>query len=54
MRLLPLALLLPQAAQAHGGVQLQGFRLLAAGHVQGPLQPCCWPSMPHAAPRMQK
>ena len=36
---LSLALLLPQPAQAHRGPQLQGFRLLAAGDVQGPLQP---------------
>ena len=35
----PLALLLPETAQAHGGAQLQRFRLLAAGDVQGPLQP---------------
>jgi hypothetical protein len=29
------ALALPQASQAHGGSQLQGFGLLAAGHVEG-------------------
>jgi hypothetical protein len=34
-----LALLLPQSRQAHGGPQFQRFRLLAAGHVQGTLQP---------------
>ena len=34
-----LALLLPQATQAHGGPQLQRFGLLPAGDVQGPLQP---------------
>ena len=34
-----LALLLPEARQAHGSAQLQRFRLLAAGHVQGPMQP---------------
>ena len=34
-----LALLLPEATEAHGGAQLQRFRLLAAGHVQSPLQP---------------
>src|SRR5437899_845092 len=33
-----LALLLPQAGQAHGGAQLQGFRLLAAGDLQGALE----------------
>jgi hypothetical protein len=33
------ALLLPQAREAHGGTQLQGFRLLAASDVQGALQP---------------
>ena len=37
VRLGALALLLPQACQAHGSPQLQGFRLLAAGHVQSPL-----------------
>src|SRR5262245_50383 len=31
----PLALALPQATQAHDGSQLQGFRLLAASHVEG-------------------
>ena len=35
MRCGPLALLLPQAAQAHGGPQIQRSGLLAAGHVQG-------------------
>src|SRR5882724_958081 len=34
-RLGPLALLLPQAAQAHGGAQLQGFRLLLASNSEG-------------------
>ena len=34
---LALALALPEATQAHGGASLQRFRLLAAGHVQGPL-----------------
>ena len=34
-----LALLLPEATEAHGGPQLQRFRLLAVGDVQGPLQP---------------
>jgi hypothetical protein len=34
-----LALLLPQATEAHGGPQLQRFLLLAAGDVQGALQP---------------
>src|SRR5262245_55478051 len=31
----PLALLLPQARQAHGGAQLIGFRALAPGDVEG-------------------
>src|SRR5262245_28977419 len=35
---LALALLLPQAREAHGGPQLQGFGLLAAGDVQGALE----------------
>ena len=39
MGFLALALLLPQASQAHGGAQFQRLRLLAAGDVQGPLQP---------------
>ena len=39
MRLGPLALLLPQASQAHGGAQFQCLRLLAAGDVQSALQP---------------
>src|SRR5215831_9552475 len=30
-----LALLLPQATEAHGSAELPGFSLLAAGHVQG-------------------
>src|SRR5215472_10241699 len=30
-----LALLLPEASEAHGGPQLQGLRLLAAGDVEG-------------------
>ena len=34
-----LALLLPQATQAHGGPELQRLRLLAAGDVQSALQP---------------
>src|SRR5215831_2288167 len=34
-----LALLLPEATQAHGGPQLERFGLLAAGDVQSPLQP---------------
>ena len=34
-----LALLLPEATEAHGGPQLQRFRLLAAGDIQSPLQP---------------
>ena len=34
-RLLPLALLLPAAGQAHRGAQLQRLRLLAAGHLDG-------------------
>ena len=38
-RFVPLALLLPQATEAHGGAQLQRFGLLAVGDVQGPLQP---------------
>ena len=38
MRLGPLALLLPQPAQAHGGAQLPGFGLLAAGDGQGLLE----------------
>src|SRR5437870_3976444 len=33
-----LALLLPQACQAHGGAQLQRFRLLAAGNGEGLLE----------------
>jgi hypothetical protein len=33
-----LALVLPQAAQAHGGPQLQPFRLLPAGTVDGLMQ----------------
>src|SRR6266446_406580 len=33
-----LALLLPEARQAHSGAQLQRFRLLAAGNVQGLLE----------------
>jgi len=32
-----LALLLSQAREAHGGPQLQGFGLLAAGNLQGPV-----------------
>jgi hypothetical protein len=32
-----LALLLPESTEAHDGAQLQGFRRLAAGDVQGPL-----------------
>ena len=39
MSFLALALLLPQACQAHGRPQFQRFRLLAAGDVQRPLQP---------------
>src|SRR4029453_2048365 len=39
VRFVPLALLLPEATEAHGGPQLQRFGLLAAGDVQGPLQP---------------
>ena len=39
MRFSLLALLLPQATEAHGGPQLQRFRLLTAGNVQGSLQP---------------
>src|SRR5262245_50426126 len=35
VRLGALALLLPQAAQAHGGAQLPGLGLLAAGNGQG-------------------
>src|SRR5262245_34691435 len=34
-----LALLLPQASEAHGGPQLERFCILAAGDVQGPPQP---------------
>jgi hypothetical protein len=34
MGLLPLALLLPQVGQAHGGAQFPGFGLLAAGNIQ--------------------
>ena len=34
----PLALLLPQAAQAHGGAQLPGFGLLATGYGEGLLE----------------
>src|SRR5712691_948222 len=34
-----LTLLLPEATEAHGGPQFQGLGLLAAGHVQGLLQP---------------
>jgi hypothetical protein len=37
MRFGALALLLPEAAEAHGRPQLQRFRLLAAGDVQGAL-----------------
>src|SRR5262245_51150465 len=39
VRLLPFPLLLPEPTQTHGSPQLQGFRLLAAGDVQGLLQP---------------
>ena len=53
-----LALLLPEATEAHGGAQLQGFRPLAAGHVQSPLQPgfrlflrCLRLSQEHDAPQ---
>jgi hypothetical protein len=35
----PLALLLPQAAQAHGSPQLQRFGLLETGDIQGALEP---------------
>jgi hypothetical protein len=35
----PLALLLPEASEAHGGPQLQRLGLLAAGQGEGPLQP---------------
>ena len=38
MGLRAFALLLPQAREAHGSAQLQRFRLLAAGDVQGPLE----------------
>src|SRR5262245_4526395 len=34
-----LALSLPESAEAHGGAQLQRFRLLATGDIQGPPQP---------------
>jgi hypothetical protein len=33
-----LVLPLPQAGEAHGGTQLQGLRLLAAGHGEGLLE----------------
>src|SRR5262249_29927881 len=36
---LSLALLLPEATEAHGGPQFERFRLLTAGNVQGSLQP---------------
>ena len=39
VRLLPFPLLLPEPTQTHGSPQLQRFRLLAAGDVQGALQP---------------
>src|SRR5262245_45416867 len=38
MVFLAFALLLPQAAQAHGGAQLPGFGLLATGHGEGLLE----------------
>src|SRR5262249_10943368 len=34
-RIVPLALLLPEAAEAHGGAQLQRRRLLAVSDVEG-------------------
>src|SRR5215471_3790535 len=34
----PFALLLPEAGQTHGGPQLQRFRRLVPGDVQGPLE----------------
>src|SRR6516162_983371 len=41
-----LALLLPQATEAHGGPQLQRFGLLAAGNIEGLLEAgfrlCLW------------
>ena len=38
-----LALIAPQASEAGRGAQLQGFRLLAAGGVDRPLEPgCCF------------
>src|SRR5262245_43659463 len=37
-RFVPLALLLPQAAEAHSSAQLQGFGLLAVGDVESPLE----------------
>ena len=40
-RFVPLALLLPQAAQAQRGAQLQCLGLLAAGHVEGLVQTGC-------------
>ena len=36
-----LALLLPQATEAHGGPQLQGLGVLVAGHVEGVLKTGC-------------
>src|SRR5215813_2566333 len=39
MGLLAFALLLPEATEAHGGPQLQRFRLLAAGDVEGVVKP---------------
>src|SRR5256886_14633513 len=39
MGLSGLALLLPEATEPHGGAQLQRFRPLTAGDVQGSLQP---------------
>jgi hypothetical protein len=39
VRLLPFPLLVPKPTQTHSSPQLQGFRLLAAGDVQSPLEP---------------
>ena len=40
LRLGALALLLPEPRQAHGGPELQGFRLLTAGHRERLVQRC--------------
>src|SRR5262249_9730366 len=57
-----LALLLPQARQAHGGAQFQRCRLLTAGHLEGPQEvhfstlprrPLRLPPSPLPSPAMQ-